>query len=159
MRIKSYKMLIAVLLLLSFFSGSLPIVANPAKRDDGPLAFTNVASQTRTFIGYYRSIQLNPRQKMIMDEALGSIPAPCCKNFSARTCCCPCNFAKSLWGLSNYLIAKQHYNVAQVRKAATQWISFTHSSGFAGDACQKGRCQLPTSKDGCGGMNENNLVF
>lgn len=158
MKVKSYRVVVAFLVLLSIVNSPLFFAAN-ATPNGHSLTFTDIASQTKTFIGYYRSIQLNPKQKMIMDEALGSIPAPCCKSFSARTCCCPCNFAKSLWGLSNYLIAKKHYNVAQVRTAASEWINFTHPSGYAGDACQKGRCQLPTTKDGCGGMNENNLVF
>lgn len=158
MKVKTNRIPIALFVLLSIAGAPWLFGANQTQ-DANPIAFTDVASQTKTFIGYYRSIQLTPQQKKIKEAAIGAIPAPCCKDFPALTCCCPCNFAKSLWGLSNYLIAKKHYNVAQVRKAASEWIRFTHSNGYAGDACGKGRCQLPTSKDGCGGMDERNLVF
>ncbi len=48
-------------------------------------------------------------------------------------CCCPCNFVKSLCGLSNYLIVQQHYDAAQLKKATVALINFTHSDGYAED--------------------------
>lgn len=158
MKIRCFKIQISLFLLFTILAGPSLQGAIQTNATD-PIVFTDVASQTKEFIGYYHAIQLTPEQKKIKEQALGSIPAPCCKDFSALTCCCPCNFAKSLWGLSNYLIVKQHYDVAQLKKAAIAWINFTHSNGYAGDGCNKGRCNLPTSADGCGGMDEQNLVF
>lgn len=158
MSMKSYRTSVVLLLLMTISNSGLALAAARAAQEK-PLVFKNVASQTMEFIAYYHSISLTPEQKKIKEQALGSIPAPCCKDFSALTCCCPCNFAKSLWGLSNYLIAKRGYTVAQLHGAALEWINFTHANGFAGDGCNKDRCGLATSADGCGGMQEQQLVF
>jgi hypothetical protein len=66
-----------------------------------PIDFIDVKEQTKEFIAYSDSIQLTPEQELVKQEALSRIPAPCCSDNSAYTCCCPCNMAKSWWGLSN----------------------------------------------------------
>ena len=71
------------------------------------IEFTDVAKQTREFIDYYHSIELDAEQDAIKREALSRIPAPCCSDNSALTCCCPCNMAKSWWGLAQHLIANE----------------------------------------------------
>ena len=116
------------------------------------IEFYDVQTQTPEFISYYESIKLTPEQEKIKEEALMPVPAPCCSDYSALTCCCSCNFAKSVWGLSNYLIVEHNYDAQQLREAVVRWIEFTHSGGWAGDACFEGRCNYPFDEDGCGGM-------
>ena len=123
------------------------------------LTFHDVAAQTREFIGYDGSIQLTPEQEAIRVEALSAIPAPCCSDNSAATCCCPCNMAKSVWGLSKYLITEKGADVAQVRQAAQDWFRFINPTGFSGDTCYIGGCNRAFKDNGCGGMNEHHPVF
>jgi hypothetical protein len=130
--------------------------AAPKKGDD--LRFTDVARQTAEFIGYYKSIQLSPEQEAVKKEALTALPAPCCSDNTAFTCCCPCNSAKAWWGLSHYLIARKGYNAAQVKTKVAEWFKFINPSGFPGDTCSTGGCGRPFHKAGCGGMGEK-VVF
>lgn len=123
------------------------------------LKFTDVRSQTAEFIGYNTSIKLSPEQEKLKTEVLSKIPAPCCTEYSIATCCCPCNLAKSVWGLSNYAIAKLNYSADKLTAAVNDWIKFTHTNGFAGDSCAKGRCGSSFAADGCGGMKEGEIVY
>ncbi|MDH5719572.1 MAG: hypothetical protein OEZ13_03030 [Spirochaetia bacterium] len=116
-----------------------------------------ILKKTKKYIEYYKTIKLTSKQEQIRKEALEAFPAPCCKDYSMATCCCPCNMAKSVWGLSKYLITKKGYNARQVRKAAQQWIKDLNPDGFSGTSCKSGRCDLPFNKDGCGGMKEHKL--
>jgi len=123
-----------------------------------PVRFFDAPSQAAEFIGYSRSIALTPAQRQIRDRALSGIPAPCCGQFSMATCCCPCNLAKSVWGLSNYLIVRGNAREAQVEKMALAWIRFVNARGFTGDVCDSaGGCARRFVDDGCGGMDERNL--
>ena len=122
------------------------------------IRFVDVASQTAEFIGYSRSIDLTPAQRAVRDRALAAIPAPCCAKFSMDTCCCPCNLAKSVWGLSNFLITRQHAGDSEVRRATLEWIRFVNPGGFTGDVCDTGGgCSRRFADDGCGGMDERDL--
>ena len=133
-----------------------------------PLSLDN----TQQFIDYYNATTLTPEQESIMREALLPLKAPCCDDNSMATCCCPCNLAQSVWGLSSYLIVEENYGVEQVRESALQWLRFIHSDYYVaqelgnrgvnpdeydlprGDACYSGRCELPFANSGCGGMGE-----
>ena len=124
------------------------------------MAFFDVRSQTLEFIGYNSSIQLTPEQEAVKKEALTALPAPCCSDNTAYTCCCPCNMAKSAWGLANHLIADQGYGAEEVQAAVEEWHEFINPAGFSGDVCYTaGGCGRPFNKNGCGGMNENSVVF
>ncbi len=123
----------------------------------GAPPFTDARGQAAEFIAYDRSIALTEEQKKVMDEALSSIPAPCCAQYSMATCCCPCNLAKSTWGLSKFLIATQHASVAQVKAAASDWLHFTNSTGYSGDACFTKGCNRSFERNGCGGMNDGQI--
>jgi hypothetical protein len=86
------------------------------------------------------------------------------------TCCCDCNLAKSVWGLSGYLAAEKGFGAEQVQESALQWLRFIHSDYYVGrelanrgvnpdkydlprgDSCYTGRCELPFEGAGCGGM-------
>jgi len=122
------------------------------------LEFTDARTQAREFAGYNQSIQLTPEQEAVKKEALTAIPAPCCSDNTSYTCCCPCNMAKTIWGLSNWLIAEKGYDAPQVKKAVEDWIAFINPAGFSGDVCYTGRCGLPWAKGGCGGMGAE-MIF
>ena len=123
-----------------------------------PVRFFDAPSQSAEFIGYARSITLTPAQRQIRDHALSGIPAPCCGRFSMATCCCPCNLAKSVWGLSSYLIVRGDAREAEVQKTALGWIRFVNAKGFTGKVCDSaGGCARRFADDGCGGMDERNL--
>jgi hypothetical protein len=126
--------------------------------NSGRPVFRNLRAQTEQFIDYFSSIRLTPAQEAIKGEALDSIPAPCCKKFSMKTCCCPCNLAKSVWGLSNYLIAKKGYGAPEVRSAVVEWLAFTNPKGFTGDACFTGGCKRRTAQNGCAGMDATHVI-
>jgi len=116
-------------------------------------------AEAERFMGYHRSIDLTPEQEATKREALEAIPAPCCSNFSVATCCCECNLAKTIWGLSNFLIAEKGSGVEQVRDAVNAWIQAINPSGFTGDSCFTGGCGRPFQEGGCGGMHESQLIF
>lgn len=117
--------------------------------------FTDAARQSEEFLGYSKSIVLTPDQEAIKREALSKLKAPCCDDNGLDTCCCPCNLAKTAWGLANHLIAEKHYDAAQVRSKVAEWMKFVNPGGFSGDACYtSGGCQRPISANGCGGMRE-----
>ena len=138
--------------------GLIDVQGNPESKPD-VLKFNNVKVETKKFISYYQSIKLSPAQEKIKKRALSAIPAPCCSNYPIATCCCPCNLAKSVWGLSNFLITKKDYDVGKLKEAVTAWIQYTHPNGFAGDACFQSRCDAAFHNDGCGGMEEQKIVF
>jgi len=127
---------------------------------------------TARFIGYYHAVALTPEQQKTMRGALLPLKAPCCDDNPMATCCCPCNLARAVWGLSGYLVAEKNYSVAQVREAALQWLRFIHSDYyviqemgnrgidpalhglFHENPCYVGECELPFIDGGCGGMGE-----
>jgi hypothetical protein len=151
-------------LAVAFLVLGVPICAavaleSAASRGNTPIRFFDAASQSAEFIGYSRSIVLTPEQKQIRDKALGAMPAACCDKFSQATCCCPCNLAKTVWGLSNYLIARQNASAAQVQVAARGWLKFVNPTGFSGTVCDSpGGCGKSFGNGGCGGMDERNLL-
>jgi hypothetical protein len=121
--------------------------------------FHDLKSQTEVFISYFHKIALSAEELEIRNEALSSIPAPCCDNFSAATCCCVCNLARSIWGLSNHLIQEEGYSAKEVRGTVIEWLAFTNPAGYSGNACFNGGCGRPFYRDGCGGMEEGKLVI
>jgi hypothetical protein len=133
---------------------------------DLPLSLDN----TQRFIDYYEMTSLTPEQERIMEDALLPLKAPCCDDNPMSTCCCDCNLAKSVWGLSGYLAAEKGFGAEQVQESALQWLRFIHSDYYVGqelanrgvnpdkydlprgDSCYTGRCELPFGGAGCGGM-------
>ena len=117
-----------------------------------PVPFTDVQAQTAEFIAFEQSISLTPEQEAIKREALEALPAPCCSDNTAYTCCCPCNMSLSIWGLSNLLIAEHGYDAEQVREKVKSWITTINPDGFSGNVCYTGGCRRPFAENGCGGM-------
>ncbi len=132
-----------------------------------PLSLEN----TQWFIDFYGESALTPDQQAIVDEALRPLKAPCCDDNSMATCCCPCNLAKSVWGLGGYLVVEHGYDAEQVRESASQWLPFLQGDYYVreelkqrgidpgnfgvsqGDACYVGNCELAFADGGCGGMD------
>lgn len=123
------------------------------------ITFRSVEAQSRQFMRWHAEIQLSPAQEAVKKAALGPIPAPCCSDNSAYTCCCTCNISRTIWGLSQYMIAKQEATAEQVRAKVREWIAFINPKGFSGSACYRGGCPRPFSEGGCGGMDGSNLVL
>jgi len=121
-------------------------------------AFTGTREETERFIEYFRSIALTPEQERIKVEALTAIPAPCCAENPLATCCCPCNMAKAAWGLSAWLITEKGFGVEQIREATRAWLAAANPDGFSGDACYRGGCARAMRHNGCGGMNESEVL-
>ena len=150
---KKIAAVLAALLLTSL--GQAGAATEPARRP----SFDDVKARTTEFIGWSRSIRLTPEQEETKRQALGAIPAPCCKEYPIATCCCPCNLAKTVWGLANYAIARLGYDAAQTRALTLEWLQATNPAGYSGDSCQRGGCPKRFAANGCGGMKEHAVVF
>ena len=124
-----------------------------------PVAFHDAQSQTLEFIRWEQEIKLTPEQEAVKRAALEALPAACCSDNTAYTCCCPCNLSRSVWGLSHYLVAKESYSATQVKEKVSEWMKFVNPNGFSGDSCYRGGCPRPFSEGGCGGMNPNSVSF
>jgi hypothetical protein len=123
------------------------------------IQFTNAQRQAAEFIRADSAIPLTAAQQKTMKDALSAMPAPCCADYSMATCCCPCNLAKSAWGLSKILIVKHRQSAEQVRRAVAEWMRFINPGGFSGDVCfSPGGCNRPFDHNGCGGMKETELA-
>lgn len=133
-------------------------VALGKRRLFAEIRFRDAAAQSRLFMEWERVIELTPRQEKIKKTALGAIPAPCCSDNSAYTCCCSCNVSRTIWGLSHYMIAKQNADAEAVRAKVREWVAFINPAGYSGAACYRGGCARPFHKDGCGGMNADSLI-
>ncbi len=131
--------------------------ARSEERDE--VEFTDVRKHTKEFIGYFQSIKLTPEQEAVKREALSNLPAVCCSNNSAYTCCCVCNLSRTVWGLSHHLIAERGFDAPAVRAAVVKWTSFANPDGFSGDACFNGGCGRSFANNGCGGMRPNQVVW
>ena len=115
------------------------------------VTFDDTKAQAKQFIEWESSIQLTPEQEAIKKAALEPLPAACCDDNSAYTCCCPCNLSLTIWGLSNHLIANEGLNAEQVRAKVEEWMAHIAPNGFKGDACYTGGCMKSFADGGCGG--------
>ena len=146
-------LLVAVTALAAFMT---PVSAAP-KAD---FKFTDVKTHTEAFHQYERTIQLTPEQKAIYREALEGLPAPCCQDNTALTCCCPCNHARAWWGLTKHLVVNLGYNAEETRAKIAEWFKFANPSGWPGNTCYTSNgCAKPFKHGGCGGMTAEQLVF
>jgi len=150
---------IAGALALAFICGSQTALAADQGAGRPGVTFDDLQSQTEAFISYFHDIALAPEEMLVRNEALSPIPAPCCDSYSAATCCCVCNLARSIWGLSNYLVHEEKYSAGEVRGAVIEWLNFTNPEGYSGSACFNGGCGRPFARDGCGGMKDGELVL
>ena len=129
----------------------------PAAKDE--IVFDDVKARTRQFMEWEKTIRLTPEQEAVKKAALTKMPAPCCNDSSAYTCCCSCNVSRTIWGLSNHLIAEQGADAETVETKVNEWITFTSPNGYSGKACYTRGCSRAFKHDGCGGMRRGNVVF
>jgi len=122
-------------------------------------AYTGDRAETERFIAFDKSIQLTAAQEAIRVEALTPLAAPCCKQFSAATCCCRCNMKRASDGLAKHLIVNLGANAETVRAQVAAWQKAINPNGFSGDTCSTGGCGNAFEHNGCGGMTEGQLVF
>lgn len=140
--------------------GALSVAAGAAADGSADsIEFADVRQQSREFIEYYHAITLTPEQEAIKREALSALPAPCCSDNSAYTCCCPCNMAKTWWGLAAHLIVDKGHDAERVRDKVAEWIEVINPDGFSGDACYTRGCFRPFRENGCGGMHDEEVIF
>ena len=103
------------------------------------LDFSDPQARTADFIRLYDEIELTEEQEKIKFDALSVIPAACCSDNSAYTCCCPCNLSRSLWGLSAWLITEQGADADTVRSEVQRWYAAVNSNEFPGRHLLHGR--------------------
>jgi hypothetical protein len=140
-------------------AASLALDRAASSRTPRSMKFFDAPSQAAEFIGYSRSVTLTPAKQKVREKALHAMAAPCCKEFPLATCCCPCNLAKSAWGLANFMIARKGANAGEVKDAVGGWLAFVNPNGFSGDVCNSaGGCARRFAHNGCGGMDERNLL-
>ena len=126
----------------------------------GEIVFSDVREQTRQFMEWEKTIRLTPQQEALKKEALSAIPAPCCSDNNAYTCCCACNVSRTIWGLTNHLITQQDASPEQIRAKVTEWVGFVNPQGYkSGDTCYTGGCRRAFKHDGCGGMSASHVVY
>lgn len=158
-------------MLLSEITADIVPRAGARTAYDIPLSLDN----TQQFIDYYDSGRLTPEQESMVQDALLPLAAPCCDDNSMATCCCPCNLAKAVWGLSGYLVAEKNYDVGQVGESALQWLRFIRGDYYVAqelrkkgkdptefglpreDSCYADACDLSFADAGCGGMGQLKL--
>ena len=139
-------------------AASVAVPATPVSVLGGKIVFRDPKAQAVEFIGYYHTINLTPEQEAIKKAALQPMPAACCRESSAYTCCCPCNLSKTVWGLSNKAISQYGANAQQVRQVVDSWLAYVNpENGFSGESCYKGGCGNPAHRGGCAGMEESKL--
>jgi hypothetical protein len=154
MRKATLVVFLVVLPLLSFVSSWVMAATQEA------ITFSDVRKQSAEFLEYERTIKLTPAQDAIYREALEGLPAPCCSDNTALTCCCPCNSARVWWGLSKHLVANLGYDAVATRAKVAEWFRTINPSGWSGDTCYtKDGCAKPFHQNGCGGMNAAQLTF
>lgn len=134
--------------------------------------FTGTREEALGFMKYNREIVLSLAQEVVLREALDKkdsmkkpiVSAPCCADETAFTCCCECNNKRAVHGLSKKLI-REGFSAIDVRTNVQAWLKIINPSSYAGSrdvsasACYVGGCGKPLNSDGCGGMEEKNLIF
>lgn len=131
--------------------------ASTAKPGSTP-AFTGDRAETERLLAFDKSIQLTAAQEKVRLEALTPMAAPCCKQFSAATCCCRCNMMRARDGLAKHLIADLGLDATSVRATVAAWHQAINPDGFTGDSCSTGQCGHAFADNGCGGMVDGQLV-
>ncbi len=149
--------LFSILSLVALVLVGIAVVPGQPASAGEQLEFSTVKEQAAQFIHYERSIRLTPTQEAIKKEALEAIPAACCSDNNAYTCCCPCNLSRTVWGLSAYLITEENADAETVRTKAQEWIQFVNPEGFSGNVCYSGGCTRAFADNGCGGMSPSHL--
>lgn len=146
-----------LLVAVTALAASMAPVMAAVKED---FKFTDVKAHTEAFHRYERALKLTPEQKAVYSEALEGLPAPCCHDNTALTCCCPCNHARAWWGLAKHLVVDLGYNAEETRAKVAEWFKYVNPSGWPGNTCYTSNgCAKPFKHAGCGGMNPEQVAF
>jgi len=156
LRLRATAAVLLVGALTSWGCGNSPPPATAAVGDD-PVAGL-LALPMERLIAYDAEIELTAEEEEVKRAALTPIPAPCCSDRSAYTCCCQCNLGRAWWGLSKVLITEHGQTADEVQANVERWIGNLRPQGFAGNSCYTGRCSTAAKHDGCSGMNPNRIV-
>lgn len=148
----------AAIFILAAADAGAGLAAAGTKSRGAELTLREVRAKAEKYIDDWNAITLNAAQARVKAEALKAIPAPCCSDYTMLTCCCPCNLARSVWGISHYLIARKGYTAPQVKREVLRWLEAINPAGFSGNACSNGGCKRPFSRNGCGGMEATELI-
>ena len=73
-----------VALALTAIAVAVPLALAGCGRADAAERFTDVEKQTREFMRYNETIELDPEQEAVFRRALSQIPAPCCSTLPGR---------------------------------------------------------------------------
>lgn len=135
------------------------LVGSAVAESESKAAYTGDRLEVERFMEAYEAIELTPAQEAIRVDALDDLPAACCKEFSAATCCCECNLSRATWGLAKHLIAEEGADAATVRREVEAfWAKLGPADGWSGEVCTTGGCGRPMKHDGCGGMSPHHLA-
>ena len=156
--------LLPTLALLAGYGAAKMLGSNTVGAANAAMAETSPEMQklARELIDYHQSIELTAEEDAIKRAALEPLPAACCADNSAYTCCCPCNLSQAIWGLAEREIRENGANAEQVQAAVKAFYEKANPKGYEGfdhDACYTGGCGKSFADGGCGGMNPNNVVF
>ena len=131
----------------------LRLVVGPGRPTKEDVKFTDVRQHTAAFHQYERTIKLTPGQQAIYREALEGLPAPCCSDNTALTCCCPCNSARAWWGLAKHLVADLGYDAEETRAKVAEWFTLHQPLRLERHhLLQPHGCGKPFQQGGCAGM-------
>ena len=89
------------------------VASLPAAKDE--IVFDDVKARTRQFMEWEKTIRLTPEQEAVKKAALTAMPAPCCDDNSAYTCCCSCNVSRA---------SRSVVGVGSGLGAAGRWLVF-----------------------------------
>ena len=148
-----------IIILVVGLYGARSFSAGSKNVPSSAVEFGDVRKQSEEFARYNKSIVLTPEQEAVRRRALSALPAPCCNDKTAYTCCCSCNMAETWWGLSKHLIAQRGFGEEDTRAAVAKWFRTINRDGFSGDSCYTGRCNAPFSENGCGGMDHERVIY
>lgn len=139
-----------------------------------PLSLENA----QIFADWYHEINLTAEEEGVVNEALEALPAICCDDHRLTRCCCElsgllCNLVRSARGLAHFLVREKGFRAEEVRAAVEEWLKFLRPEYFLARAaeghgedpaeyglsssrdyqsCYLGRCNVPLTQGGCGGM-------
>lgn len=116
--------------------------------DEDSFQFGPVETDKERFIAYSDSIELSVGQQKLRKEVFSSVPSPCCELHTADNCC-GCDTAKSILGLSNYLIVHENYDSARVREIITKWIELARFGTACCDGSGAPGCCEKEKASGC----------
>ncbi len=152
-----YAMLLLVVGILLSAAVALAGTGEHMHQEKAPKSEMISRAEVLKLMEYEKFHDLTPEQEALRVAGLENIKAPCCAEYSAATCCCPCNLAKALWGFTKKMILEDQATAGQIQVEAEAWLANISVEEFTGDACFDGGCGRSMRHNGCGGMQEEDV--